>query len=304
MSRTSTWSNIGKSVESCKNMEQVMKAAHLDYNVGLKPVFAGINETKQQVPNRFVTFRESDGHMYDIVSDKYRVVQNSEAFDFVNFMNSDITYEKAGETESGMVYIIAKLPSVNILGDEFTPHAIFRNGFGGKIKITAAICPLRIVCENQFNFAFKNTQNSITVRHVGNASAKLEEAKHVLKMSADYMDELNRQAQIYAGTKMDPAQIERVVNWLFPVPAEEVDMNSFARFQLQTAKDKFITAYNADDNYNFRGSAWGIINAYADYITHKEPMGNKSSKEENKFITTVFHPALMNKILDLVRAAA
>ena len=90
-----------------------------------------------------------------------------------------------------MVYIIGKLPEVDILGDTFTPHVIFRNGFSGKVKISAAICPLRIVCQNQFNFAFQDTQNSVAIRHVQNAGVKLQEAREVLRVSADFMAELN-----------------------------------------------------------------------------------------------------------------
>lgn len=302
--RTRTWSHVGKSVEGCHDMGQVMKSAGLDYTVVAEPIYKHITDTEfRPIPNRFVTVRESDGHVYDVVSDKYKIVQNPEAFDFVNFMGEDIQYEKAGETTSGMVYIIAKLPDVDILGDNFTPYVIFRNGFGGKVKITAAICPLRIVCENQFNYSFKNTQNSITIRHVGNASEKLQEAKHVLKMSADFMAELNQQAQVYAGTKLDPMRVERIIKMMFPYP-EGKEVNSFARFKLEEARDKFIRAYNHEDNLNFRGNAWGIINAYSDFITHKEPTGKTSTKEENKFITTVFHPALMNKILSLIRVSA
>ena len=235
--------------------------------------------------------------MYDVVSDKFQIVQNRDAFDFVNYMGDDLTFEKAGETANGMVYIIGKLPEVDILGDAFTPHVIFRNGFSGKVKITAAICPLRIVCQNQFNFAFKNTQNAVTIRHVGNAEAKLQEAREVLKMSADYMAEINAMANQYAGVKLTPDQLERVVDQMFPMANIE-SMNSFKRHQLEAARAAFVNAYNADDNGNFRGTAWGLINAYTDYITHKVPMGKSETKEEGKFMTVTFHPAIMNAILN------
>lgn len=161
--RTATWNGIGRNVADCRDMEQVLKASGLDYEVEKRPVFmnAGpvdMTEAMTAIPNRFVTVRTSDNHPYDVVSDKFEVIQNRDAFDFVNYMGDEVQFEKAGETTGGMVYIIAKLPEVSILGDAFIPHVIFRNGFNGKVKITAAICPLRIVCQNQFNFAFKNTE--------------------------------------------------------------------------------------------------------------------------------------------------
>ena len=296
--RTTTWHAIGKTVDQCKDLEGVLRASGLDYTVEKHPVFAQpVMGQFSAIPHRFVTTRDTDGHMYDVVSDKFEIVQNREAFDFVSYMGDDLQFEKAGETVNGMVYIIGKLPTVDILGDAFTPHVIFRNGFSGKIKITAAICPLRLVCQNQFNFAFRNTQNATTIRHVRNAHDKLEEAREVLKMSADYMAELNAMAQQYVGIKLGPQDLDRVLDQMFPMVNADT-MNSFKRFQLEAQREKFRAAYMADDNSNFRGTAWGLINAYTDFITHRAPQGKTETKEEGKFMMVTFHPGLMNAILN------
>jgi len=304
--RTTTWHAIGKSVEECTNIEQVLRASGLDYTVEKRPIFMnsgrGFNTATVQIPNRFVTVRTSDNHPYDVVSDKYEVIQNRDAFDFVNFMGEQVSFEKAGETENGMVYIIAKLPEVSILGDGFTPHVIFRNGFDGKTKITAAICPLRIVCQNQFNFAFKNTQNAVTIRHVANAEAKLQEAKEVLKLSADYMGAITEMAERFAAMKISQSRLEKVVDYLFPMPDIE-NMNAFKRNRLEVARAGFIAAHNADDNSNFRGTAWGLVNAYTDFVTHKDPAGKTDTRFEGKFITTTFKVS-MNPIVTAIEATA
>lgn len=302
--RTTTWHAIGKDVTECRDMEQVLQASGLDYEVYKEPV--GMTDDRgrfEVVPNRFVTMRDTDRHMYDVVSDKFEIVQNRQAFDFVNYMGDDLQFEKAGETANGMVYIIGKLPEVNILGDAFTPHVLFRNGFTGKVKITAAICPLRVVCQNQFNFAFKDTENTVTVRHVQNAERKLEEAREVLKMSADYMQEITRMAEQYVGVKLTPEQLGRVLEDLFPSD-KTGEMNAYKRNRLEVAREQFKKAYNADDNGNFRGTCWGVINAYTDYITHREPTGNTETKEEGKFMTVTFNPGTMNVILQILARVA
>jgi phage/plasmid-like protein (TIGR03299 family) len=301
--RTTTWHAIGKDVQECRNMEQVLRSSGLDYEVAKKPVFTSMIDggTLVEVPNRFMTVN-SNGKIYDVVSDKFQLVQNREAFEFVDYMGDELSFEKAGETGNGMVYVIGKLPSVNILGDEFTPHVIFRNGFSGKIKITAAICPLRLVCQNQFNFAFKDTQNTVSIRHVGNAEAKLQEARDVLKLSADYMQELNKMAEQYVGIKLTPAQVDKVLDQMFPITDRE-SINAFKLHQLEEARAKFTAAYNADDNSNFRGTGWGLVNAYTDFITHKPAMGKSETRDEGKFIVVTFHPAMMNAILSAVQAA-
>lgn len=300
--RTTTWHAIGKEVQECKNMEQVLKASGLDYTVEKRPVFFGNDEIWHYIPNRFVTVRTTDNHPYDVVSDKFEIIQNRDAFDFVNYMGDELQFEKAGETQSGMVYIIGKLPEVDILGDAFTPHVIFRNGFNGKTKITAAITPLRLVCQNQFNFAFKNTANAITIRHVRNAEAKLEEARETLKMTADYMEELTRMAEHFASMKISGPQMERVVKYLFPIP-EDTEINPFKRKSLEDKRNAFIKAHEQDDNANFRGTAWGLINAYTDFMTHKAPAGKRDDRFEGKFVSTTFKVA-MNPIINAIEGVA
>ena len=299
--RTTTWHAIGKDVQECKNMEQVLRKSGLDYEVTKLPVFTGDGLS---IPNRFVTARPEIGggtHLYDVVSDKFQIVQNREAFEFVDYMGDELQFEKAGETSNGMVYIIGKLPSVNILGDEFTPHVLFRNGFSGKIKITAAICPLRLVCQNQFNFAFKNAQNSVTIRHVSNAGVRLSEARDVLRANADYMDELNRMAQKYAAVKLSKAEVERVIGILFPIPEDTSAVNSYKLHQLEDARSRFIRAYTADDNQNFNGTGWGLVNAYTDFITHRPAMGKAETKNESKFTMVTFNPNAMAAIVSALQ---
>lgn len=304
--RVATWSRIGEDVADCRNVGQVLKWAGLDYKVEQRPLFAGTAWESEQgeieLPNRYVTVRTTDNHPYDVVSDQYHIIQNEDAFDFVNYMSDEVTFVRAGETASGMVFIIASLPSVNILGDKFTPYVIFRNGFTGKITTSAAICPLRVVCQNQFNFAFKNTQNSISIRHVSNAEIKMEEARETLRLSADYMVRVNEIAEGYAGIKLTGNEMKWALDAMFPIDGIE-EMNPFKRKSLIEARNKFMTAYEADDNYNFRGTAWGMINAYTDFITHKEPAGKRDDRFEGKFIQTTFKPS-MNKIIEVIDAIA
>ena len=305
--RVASWGRIGSDVSHCNNMEQVLRSSGLDYEVEKVPVALWTGEdvpTPMQsvIANRFATVN-SNGKVYDVVSDKFEVVQNRDAFDFVNYMGATVEFVKAGETSNGMVYIIGKLPEVDILGDAFTPYVIFRNGFSGKYKITAAICPLRIVCQNQFNVAFREASNTVTIRHVANANAKLEEAREVLKRSADFMEVLKNRAAMLAGTKLSPRVLENVLNVMFPTEGLE-DMNALKRNRIVTARDAFIAAYNHDDNTNFRGTAWGIVNAYTDYITHKDASGRAHTRDEGKFVKVTFGTPEVNRIIDVIETVA
>lgn len=122
----------------------------------------------------------------------------------------------------------------------------------------------------------------------------------MLKMCADYMAELNKQAEQYAGIKLASWDLAHVMDSLFPIPVD-ADVKQAKIDQVMAARAAFVNAYEADDNSNFRGTAWGLVNAYTDFITHKEPLRNTKTKDEGRFMTVTFHPGMMNTILNSMR---
>lgn len=289
--RTSSWENIGHDVRGSHSMEEVLRASGLDYEVRQSALV-----TQEGFPINDKVALVNDYGVLGIVSSKFGVVQNREAFEFVDYMGDDLEYEKAGQTKSGMVYVIAKLPEVSILGDSFVPHVIFRNAFNGRFSVAAAICPLRIVCQNQFGVAFGESPNTITIKHTVDAAHKLREAKEVLRRSADYMTHLNVLAERLAAKRIGPQEVMKVANKLFPIGE---DVGPRAQAIADKKRSELLAAYNADDNANFAGTAWGIVNAYADYITHRVPSGRKDTRDENKFVKLSFDTPIDN-VLKLV----
>ena len=133
------------------------------------------------------------------------------------------------------------------------------------------------------------------------AEIRLQEATRVLKGTAEYMKELNKQAEFWATNKVSNQQIEQIINELFPI---NQDMKDFQIQRVEDNKAQFIKAYKADDNGNFRNSMWGLINAYSDYITHKEPSRKTSTAKENQFVAVTFDPSLMSHFIQLVSRIA
>lgn len=298
--RLPTWDGVGRSVNT-KSMVDTLQQAGLDYDVALKPITL---QDGTPIADRFATVR-SDGHVYDVVSSKYNIVQNRDAFEFVNYMSDEIEFLKAGETASGVVWVIARMEDVSILGDTFTPHVIFRNGFNGKVKISAAICPLRIICQNQFNMAFRNAANTAHIRHVMNVQERILEARETLLMSAEYMRSLKTMAEKMAVKRLNNSQVDRVIARMFPLPEGRAleKVNPFAMKTLLDRRASFVAAYEHVDNTNFRGTAWGMVNAYTDFMTHTVPSGKTESRFENRFMKSVFAPNFTGDIMEILDAA-
>ena len=297
--RTTTWNSIGTEVKST-NITDVLKKSGLDYRVVTQPVTTKIGGKDIVIPNRVATVKEGTEEVLGIVSDRYHVCQNEEAFDFVNNVEG-VEFVKAGETHTGMVYVIGKLPEVTVLGDTFTPYLIFQNGHNGFYTVKTTICPLRIVCQNQFNYAFRESPNTISIQHSSQYSAKLAEAEMLIKSTAKYMKNFNNTAEELAMLKLgDDARVQDIINSFFQVAVDATDRQIITA---ETHRTELFTAYKAEDNNNFAGTAWGLINGFSDYLTHKETKNTKN-KDESKFMTVTFDPKFFMSFVNHVKQFA
>lgn len=293
MERNTTWSKIGTGVEEAKTISEVLEKSNLDYNVVSKNL---VTVDGAPINSKMANVKEDDvTKVMGVVSKGYRIIQNSEAFDFMDYVDN-IEYLKAGETKGGMVYVIGKLPEVTILGDKFTPNVIMQNGFNGRYAIKAAICPLRIVCQNQFNIAFRETSNTMTIKHSSMSYAKMNEGKKLIISTANYMNTLNAEAEKYAKIKMTDFEIEKFFNDYFPI---KEDMSDCQKSRIEEKRNALRMAYRADDNTNFKNTAWGLINAMSDYITHIEPNRKTNEWEEKKFMTVTLSPVFV-KFMNMI----
>lgn len=297
--RTTTWNAIGTEVKT-NDIQTALQKANLDYKVITQPIYTEVGDKKILVPGKVATVNESTNEIFGVVSSKYQVCQNNDAFDFVNNVK-DVEFIKAGQTNTGLVYVIGRLPEMTVLGDTFTPYLIFQNGHNGQFTVKTTICPLRIVCQNQFNYAFKESPNTISIHHSSQFSGKIKEAERLITSTAEYMANFNNTAEELAQLKLgDRTKVQDIINAFFTVANPEDDK------QIIKAEEKRIelmNAYEAEDNVNFRGTAWGLINGFSDYITHKEQKNTKN-KDESKFMTVTFDPKAFMAFVNHVKAFA
>lgn len=297
--RTTTWSNIGKEVKST-NITDVLRESGLDYNVITRPVMTKVGNQEILIPGKVATVNEATNEVFGVVSERYTVCQNSEAFDFVNNVEG-VQFIKAGQTYTGMVYVIGKLPDITVLGDTFTPYLIFQNGHNGRYTVKTTICPLRIVCQNQFNYAFRESPNTISIQHSSQYVQKLAEAEKLIKGTAEYMRTFQGTAEELATLKIGTeANVQEIINSFFTLAADADDKQIL---KVEEQRVGLLNAYKADDNANFTGTAWGLINGFSDYVTHKD-VKNTKNKDDSKFMTVTFDPRLFMAFVDHVKAFA
>lgn len=211
MAREATWTKIGTDVTKQTSVGEILKKAQLDYTVVKEPVYLhdGI-----VVPSRIATVKKETREPIGLVSERYEVYQNADAFNFLEEI-PNIEFVRAGETYNGMVYIIGKLPSLEILDDKFTPYVIFQTSHNGWFSLRATICPLRIVCQNQFAMSFKEMQNTISIRHSSRIDSSIAEAQQLLKDTALYMQGFTNTAEELALLKVTDTDRYKILDAFF-----------------------------------------------------------------------------------------
>lgn len=296
MARNTTWNGIGTSIREASSIDEALKISNLDYEVVKVPVYLS---TGYKIPDTYATKKKGTNDTFGIVGKDFTIVQNKDAFSFVDsIIPEGLTFEKAGET-SWMNYIIASLPSQYVLNDEMKPYIIFQNSHAGTSTLRAAICPLRIVCSNQFSMAFRGAENKVVLRHTSSVIDRLNAAKDVMSLTASYMSRFSAKAEKMAMIKVSDDQVKKVVDQYFVIDeaASTRKINS-----MEDKRTLFLNAYNVEDNQNFKGTAWGMVNAFSDYITHVEPGRSTDKAKISKFTSVTLNTGLMDNFLNILMA--
>lgn len=305
--RTSTFATIGTDISSCKSSLEVLDTANLNYNVVKKAIkYEGAEEGSYlDYTDKVLTVNESTGKVYGVVSNKYEICQNRDAFSFIDYIGNDIEgfeYVKAGEISNartqGLIYVIAKIPDITLLGDAVTPYIIFQNSHDGMGSVKATISPLRIVCQNQFNVAFREAPNTVRVVHSSKMDSRLIVARNMMKEVGSYMQTFEATAENLATKKVTHDQIISIFNDVFKYDPEKMSNRQVTNFEMNRAE--FLSCYNANDNQNFVGTAWGVMNGAADYLTHHQ--GQRKTSTEAMFVNTTLLSVVLNQICARVSA--
>ena len=127
--REKPWHGLGTMVQEAPASKEALTLAGLDWKVIQKEL---ITSDGISVPGFKANLRDMDNQVLGVVTDRYRVVQNEDAFAFTDhLLGEGVTYETAGSLQKGRrIWLLARLPHHYIInGDQFMPYLVFLNCF-------------------------------------------------------------------------------------------------------------------------------------------------------------------------------
>ena len=299
--REKPWHGLGVRIQEAPTSEKALWLAGLDWKVLQKDIYT---EGRIQVPGYKANVRDSDGQVLGVVTDRYRVVQNREAFAFTDaLLGKGVRYETAGSLQKGKkVWMLARLPKEYIItGERISPYLVFSNTHDGSGAVRVAVTPIRVVCNNTLNLALNTAKRSWSMIHTGDIREKIQEAADTLFRAEEYMDKLGREIEELRNIDLTDQQVKEYIEILLPLEKEPTPDQS--RNTLRLRRDMEQRYYDAPDLQKVGSNAYRFVNAVSDFATHSSPLRRTANYSENLFSRTVDGNPLIDRAYQLVKSA-
>jgi phage/plasmid-like protein (TIGR03299 family) len=209
-----------------------------------------------------------------VVGGRYKVVQNEELFAFGDgILDGGATWESAGSIKDGrVVFGSLVVPREFVLdpdgaNDKTVTYLLVHTSHDGSTAVQANITPVRVVCQNTLNMALSNSKQSFKIRHTSTVNGRIDEARRVLGLTFEHMDNFETLAQELFATPITDNQFTKLVQELYPAPADGASKVAETRYtdKVDLLQELYL---NGVTNANIKGTAWGALNALTERLDY------------------------------------
>lgn len=300
--RTKPWHGLGVQVQEASESKDALRLAGLDWKVYQREVYT---DSGIKIEGYRANVRNTDNKVLGVVTERYKIVQNEEAFSFTDaLLGKGVRYETAGSLQEGKkVWLLARLPKEYIIsGEQISPYLVFSNSHDGSAAVRVAVTPIRVVCNNTLNLALSTAKRSWAMVHTGNIKGKIHEAQETLFMAENYMSKLGKEFEELKRQKLSERQVKEYIELLLPL--EKTSSLVTAKNVKKLRDDLRARYYDAPDLQDVGGNnAYRFINAVSDFATHNEPLRRTANYKENLFMRTMDGNPMIDRAYQIVKAA-
>lgn len=296
--REAPWHGLGTRVEEALTSKEALIASGLNWKVEQKEIFT---EDGVTVQGYYANVRNTDYKVLGVVTNRYQIVQNSEAFAFTDsLIENGVKYETAGALKDGKkTWILARLPETyRMVDDKVVPYIVFSNSHDGAGAIKVAMTPVRVVCQNTLNLSLNTASRIWSTNHTGDIDSKMDDAKMTLFMAKSYMSELTKEAKRLNARKVLDDEVEEYIKELLPIPTNASEL--MERNVINLRNDIRMRYFYAPDLQHVGNNGYRFINAVSDFATHAKPLRETASYKENLFLKTMEGNPLIDKAYQLL----
>lgn len=300
--RVKPWHGLGSVVDEAPTSADALTLAGLDWNVIQKDIFTKYGRVEGYKAN----IRDTDNKVLGVVTDRYKVIQNREAFEFTDeLLGEGLRYETAGSLQGGKrVWLLARLPREYIIaGERISPYLVFSNTHDGSGAVRVAVTPIRVLCNNTLNLALDTAKRSWSMIHTGDVKGKVQEARDTLFFAENYMDNLGKEFEHLRKVKISDQQVKDYIELLLPMEKDASSLSIKNTMRLRNdLRSRYYDAPDLKDMGN--NNAYRFVNAVSDFATHAKPIRQTKNYQENMFMRTYEGNPMIDKAYSMMKAIA
>jgi len=290
----------GNIIEQPSCIEEAIAMCGLNWELGLGDIYDSAGAV---IPHYKAITRVDNGKVFGITKDKYKPIQNIDAFGFADILlEQGATFECGGSYKGGeRIWFLMRLPSRVYCGDEHDLFMFLMNGNNGKQALCAAYTTIRVACQNMAHLVRKENTYKISLQHRGDVEGKMLEAQEVMAGAKQYFDGLVHTMEELRNIKMSRTDVNRIVDGLFPYKdnASERVKNTAVEKRHQILN----IFYNAPDLQNESINGYRLISAITDFESHTEPTRRTANFEENRLMNLVTNTMMADKVTQMLIAS-
>lgn len=339
----SSWQLFGTSFDHPVTIEEAIKTAGLDYTVDAQPLLRVPKEvidailngesvdftpTRQNIiTSHKSTFRTDNNSTLGVVGRDYGIVDNTKAFEFINFIKEVSGEEPMIETAGALGYgermfVTCRLGEdcyLNGNTDAVKNYVVFTNSHDGSGAVMAFFTPVRVICQNTLNIAIRGAVNKVVFKHTKNVNTRLDweieqnrkKALEVFSKSVQFSQTfIDRMLQLKSET-LTSEEIRDITHKMYLTP-KQFDLFTQNNFNLEgideisTRTKNQISAFKDALDFgigqeSYRGTKLWMLNGMTTLLQNEK----KWKSEEDKFESIMGGDAAKKtqKMYDLLIAA-
>lgn len=281
--REPAWHGLGTVFESeVTTSTQMLDLANLsNWNVREESISVESGDARFVTPAKaIVATIGTEPVVLGVTGERYTIVQNEEAFSFLQSLHDGARWETAGAIKGGRVVFGSMAFDRDFtldptgVADVVKSYLLVYTSHDGSTAIAGGVTPVRVVCQNTLNVAVGNIAQTFKMRHTKSIEDRMAAEAALWRQANGYMDAFEAEAQALFAAPASDADYFGIVTDLFPRP-EEDKKGSLSKWEKR--QETFAQAWNGEPNAGVKGTAWGVFNA----LTEANQWGRSTRSTDN-----------------------
>ena len=278
------WHRLGTKVEGLLTSHEALQAAHLDWNVNFGEIYTGmdIDGNHNLIDKWRRTFRDDNDNTLGIVGSRYTILQNYEAFDFMDELLGEIgaNYETAGSLKGGKsIWLMVRLPDhITIAdGDDLIPYLVLKNSHDGSGAVTIAATMVRVVCANTLTMALGgHNANKFKIRHTASMHNRVDSAREAIRL-------VNSELVTYSDTFRNMLNVELTEEMFeeYVLEVTGVDIEKTRGKNIYDTIENLYLTEETNQTGDMTGTLWAAYNAISYWTDHERGLNQYGRRKDN-----------------------